>query len=232
MFSRGWTPNFGWRTGSRNRFTPLRLTNLRAWYRADLGVTIATGVSQWADQSGNGNHLVQAVGGSQPTVSANALNGQPMITFVNKFMVSTFTMNQPETIFAVIRQTAWSLNNFIYDGTTDLTVRLVQSAVTPELVGSADLLLAPDANLGIGTAGLSTFIVNGASSVYQVNSLTEVAGDAGADVAGGITLGARATGLNNASFQIAELIIMAAVATATERASVRAYSQARYGVGS
>lgn len=39
---------------------------LEAWYKADTGVTVATGVSQWDDQSGAGHHLLQATAANQP----------------------------------------------------------------------------------------------------------------------------------------------------------------------
>jgi len=68
---RPFAPDVGykWRRPSSG-FTPLQLTNLRGWWRADLGITIATGVSQWNDRSGNGNHLVQGTAGAQPVVTA------------------------------------------------------------------------------------------------------------------------------------------------------------------
>ena len=47
---------------------------LQLWLRADLGTTIATGVSQWNDQSqiGDSNrNVVQATGGQQPTLNSS-----------------------------------------------------------------------------------------------------------------------------------------------------------------
>jgi hypothetical protein len=51
------------------------------FFSGDVGVTTATGVSQWSDQSGNSRHLVQATGASQPTYNATALNGKGSLTF-------------------------------------------------------------------------------------------------------------------------------------------------------
>jgi len=53
---------------------------------ADTGVTVAEGTSDvtgWADQSGQGNDLVNdpAVATSTPALVADALNGQPVIAF-------------------------------------------------------------------------------------------------------------------------------------------------------
>jgi len=38
-------------------------------------------VSQWNDRSGNGRHVSQSVGSSQPTYATNQQNGKPAITF-------------------------------------------------------------------------------------------------------------------------------------------------------
>lgn len=40
--------------------------NTVAWYRPGVGVTGALNASAWADQSGNGNNLLQATGANQP----------------------------------------------------------------------------------------------------------------------------------------------------------------------
>ncbi len=53
--------------------------SLVAWYRADLGISLGTGVSAWADQSGNGNNFVQATGAQQPT--QGTVDGKPALVF-------------------------------------------------------------------------------------------------------------------------------------------------------
>jgi hypothetical protein len=55
--------------------------SLKAWYRADQGITIATGVSQWNDLSGQANHVVQGTGSAQPAFVASGQNGQPLVRF-------------------------------------------------------------------------------------------------------------------------------------------------------
>lgn len=63
-------------------WTPLELTNLRAWYEADTDVTESGGaVSQWDDQSGNGFHLTQGTAANKPTYEATGLNSKPTISF-------------------------------------------------------------------------------------------------------------------------------------------------------
>lgn len=64
-------------------FLPTNLSNLDAWYKADVGVDFdgSNDVSQWDDQSGNGLHQIQATGLNQPTYVASDLNGLPGIKF-------------------------------------------------------------------------------------------------------------------------------------------------------
>lgn len=64
--------------------TPAEITGLRAWWKADTGVTLSgPNVTDVADQSGNANHLVNAgnpFAAPGPTMGTG-LNGLPAITF-------------------------------------------------------------------------------------------------------------------------------------------------------
>jgi hypothetical protein len=67
------------------------------WYNNDLDTISKTGadrVSEWRDSSGNGRHLTQATGGSQPLWVDSLLNGQGGINFdgasTAKFLSTTF----------------------------------------------------------------------------------------------------------------------------------------------
>lgn len=64
-------------------FTPASLPTLAFWFDGALGVTDAGGgaVSQWADQSGNANHLTQATAGLRPTTGTRTINGINAIDF-------------------------------------------------------------------------------------------------------------------------------------------------------
>jgi hypothetical protein len=56
-------------------FQPTELADLVGWWHAEQGVTLDAstgGVSAWADQSGQGNHLVQATGAVQPTLQTSS----------------------------------------------------------------------------------------------------------------------------------------------------------------
>ena len=73
-------------------FSPTDLTNLLAWYKADGALwqdsarTIPVAldgdpVGAWDDESGNGNHLLQATTGHQPMYRTEVLNGRPIVRF-------------------------------------------------------------------------------------------------------------------------------------------------------
>ncbi len=66
-----------------NYVNPARLPGCVLWLRADLGVTLqgSNAVSNWADQSGNGNDASQAGPGQQPIWTPNSVNGLPTINF-------------------------------------------------------------------------------------------------------------------------------------------------------
>jgi len=93
-----------------------------AWSPADLSplfwvdaddsatITIATGVSQWADKSGNAYHLVQATGSAQPAVASGALNGLDVVRFngsSHRLAVSSFpTAESAYSVYIVVDKAA------------------------------------------------------------------------------------------------------------------------------
>lgn len=61
---------------------PNRFRGARAWFRADSGVTIATGVSAWVDKLGNGYSANQAAGANQPAQTTDSnYGGKHVLTF-------------------------------------------------------------------------------------------------------------------------------------------------------
>jgi len=64
-------------------FRPDSISGLKLWLDADDASTIteSTGVSAWADKSGQGNNATQGTGASQPSLQAAALNGKSAVRF-------------------------------------------------------------------------------------------------------------------------------------------------------
>jgi len=67
--------------GTRRKFDPRQIAGLGLWLDASdpSTITIATGVSQWNDKSGNGRNFAQATGGNQPAQISAGQNGMNTI---------------------------------------------------------------------------------------------------------------------------------------------------------
>ena len=90
-------------------FVPSSIPGCKLWLRSDLGIKISTGVSQWNDQSGNGNNVVQATSGKQPTWNATGgPTGGPCLSFLGsstQYLNATYTLNQPFERYVVAQFT-------------------------------------------------------------------------------------------------------------------------------
>lgn len=74
------------------------LAGLQAWYKAETGVSTATGVSQWDDQSLFSRHATQATGANQPTYSTTGtklINYNPSISLTAASHVLTISGGIP-----------------------------------------------------------------------------------------------------------------------------------------
>ena len=62
-------------------------TNLTLWLKADEGVIeTSNAVSEWVDNSGNGNNALQGQDPFKPTLSSSAINSNPTLLFDNDFL--------------------------------------------------------------------------------------------------------------------------------------------------
>jgi hypothetical protein len=63
-------------------FNPRSIAGIAAWYDASVtsSITIATGVSQWNDLSGNGRNLTQGTGNNQPAYTGT-IGTKPALVF-------------------------------------------------------------------------------------------------------------------------------------------------------
>jgi hypothetical protein len=80
--------------------------SLELWLEADAGLTLSgSNVTRWADQSGSGTDAAQTVEANQPTLTANAINSLPAVSFdgVDDFMTFMLSINDLTgiTIFLV-----------------------------------------------------------------------------------------------------------------------------------
>jgi hypothetical protein len=191
----------------RGGFGPAQILQLGpvAWFRFNSAITVATGVSNWGDQSGNGNALKQATASFQPI-----LQGDGSILFdgvTQALKCAPFAFKQPESIYLLFRQVTWTVNHYVFDGDASNSGRVIQSAVTPALTANAGVSLAADAELAVNTYGVLTVVFNGAASSMQVNFGTLVTGAGGALDMAGFTLGSSGGGGLFSNIQVKEVIL-------------------------
>lgn len=162
-----------------------------AWYRNATGVTQAGGfASQWDDYSGNARHLVQGVGTNQPAYAAG------VFTFdgADNFMRATFTLNQAFTVVAVVMQESWTASDTLFDGNTGGSTQVYQNTASPNIGVYAGASINSNPDPAVGSWAILSVGFNGASSLIQTNANAAVTGNAGAQNAGGLTIGARGGG--------------------------------------
>ena len=209
-------------------FAPTDIAGLTQWLRADLGLTISTGVSAWADQSGNGNSPIQATGGNQPTVSS--LNGKPSLLFngsSDTMAVAGMSLSSPYTVF-LVGQTQGT-GTQIPLGFTGGAQAYIDSESSDtlqhfylngqQLATSPAVPLSPFVITGVAGGAASSFRNNGVSSDGTLSTATisamNIGSFGGADFFQGL---------------LSELIVYNSALTAAQLSSVWVYLQNRYGI--
>ncbi len=224
-------------------FSPLLVPNLALWLRADLGITIGTGVSAWADQSGTGNHVVQATGANQPAFVASGLNGKPVVRFtaasshyLKKANTNLFGAGNYTAVIvwkwsaAATRQTVLgctdNLSGGVHLGTTDPT----------GLNRNAGYVGAGDVTDGAATNAAEVWsVVNagGTSTTMRVDRASQSTSGSFTMVNPGGTAAIRLGTYNDASLfltgDVAEVLAWSRALNAAELLSVETYCQKFWG---
>lgn len=217
---------------NRGEFTPADLGGLVLWLRSDLGITLnATQVSAWADQSGQGNHFTQATGAVQPTYVASETD------FPTPRPAVKFDQSQDRLDAAA----AWAVRYVaivgVYNGAT--------FAAFNTLLGSTGAV--PTRRFFIGASGTANWrkvdVPSDTATYARDGTSTDVAltsanaphlweAEWGSDVTPttGWRLGADGAAVNEWTDSVAEVIMTNAVPSASQRAALKAYIAARYGI--
>lgn len=213
--------------GESGLWTPAALgAKLVAWWRADLGITIATGVSAWADQSGNGRTLLQATPGAQPArIAAGTPAGGPCLRFdgVDDFLLTAgFTLNQPEHVIVCAK---WGDDGVgvqgLIDGVTANTGKVYKSTGSTVATAYAGGF-GPTLDIGAEAWGVLDVLFNGAGSKIGFNGGAHATGNAGASNMGGFSLGGKTADIFG-KLDAYGAIIANAELTAAERAAAVAF---------
>ncbi|HEY9684984.1 MAG TPA: FN3 associated domain-containing protein [Oculatellaceae cyanobacterium] len=235
---------------------PQPSSNLALWLRADQGITSSGGsISQWSDNSGQGNNATQSTGSAQPTLATGAVNSAILPT-VN-FNGSTQFLNLPSgfanltngaSIFVVSKPTSSTATGdpcaFGNASNSD--------AVFPQTVGKNASLNAWNGTTGSSVATTSSPLSN---TQYQLLEEILLPGATAGTATGTIWVNGsqkvQATNLQNLNnitrsqnfvgcgigstnfFQggIAEILVFSTALSASQRASVESYILSKYAVG-
>lgn len=215
--------------------------SLAWWYRADLGVTVATGVSTWADQSGNNVNMAQASGPAQPALIASAINGQPAVRAdgISQVLSATWARvapgTQPFYLCFVAKQISWvALNCLAGDfGATGMFISA--DPASPQI----DMFNTTNANAVSATLGTYLRIemqFTGSTADYmKAGSAAAVTGANSGNNAGGGTLQlfnrGGSVGGRYGNWEIAEAFGYLGTASGGQRSSNDTYITGRYGAG-
>lgn len=230
-----------------NPFVPWAPTDigsgLKAWFRADLGITKDGGdlVSLWSDQSGNGNDIAQDTGTNQGLwiESEATLNGQSCIqlngsdNFFDPTTLAGGTEAQPFWCYAICSSSDVDNASYILEN-QDSSPRII---MLTEDIGQCRFYGSTYVNSDNGViidddAFLYRAYWNGASSegkVWRDGSSATWTGDSGTNSLEGIVVGARYDGgIRWYLGKIAELIIGTGDPSGFE-SNLLSYAETRYG---
>jgi len=205
-----------------------------AWYDSkDLTTITKDGsdfVSKWADKLGSGHDLLQATGTNQPKWVLNY--GVLFDGHDNYLKTLTFVWNQPEMVYAVIKNITWVAGKFMFDGLNVTNqINCSFNGVTPQFVTFAGTL---DANLRNGDLPLDTFgivraLYNGANSTNQVNNNAAKSGSLGSQNASGFTIGSNVLPASYGNIQVKEVICRKSADNAATQKSIYNYLATKHG---
>jgi hypothetical protein len=218
-------------------FNPRSIADLAVWYDASVAssITIATGVEQWNDLSGNDRHLTQTITNNQPAYITNLLNGKPALRFdgSNDSLSASFTLGTNTRVFCVGNYLANTVNRTLFDGpagNTGNTMRHYISTTTrPGAFGGAALVAAADTTVTGWFIWETVFA--GLGGLLIRDGVTLASGNIGTASPGGVRLGIFGNGSSNpANCEIAEFLIYSRVISNSESARVRSYLGRKYAI--
>jgi hypothetical protein len=235
-------------------WTPGQLGNsLGIWLDASNATSIllsGSAVSQWSDNSANGNHATQSSINSQPTYEINSLNGKPAIVFdgVNDFLeaaaVAPFASgdNQPIAVFAVLQYQTTSATqrvaNFGLTTGSDSFHTVIgvvsQSRQLAQRRAGGDLVGVLGASVNLSTFRIVGNVFAGAQSILYLDGAIDAQGvmNTAPLSVNTFTIGALKRNFvsDYASVKIAEVIFVSGAVSSDNRQKVEGYLAHKWGL--
>ena len=140
-------------------------------------------VTTWYDQSGNANDAAQATAANQPKIVSGGStildNGKASVSFdgSNDYLYSsTFSQSQPNTIFALLKQTRTNIGGESFLQSTNNNSLLYSYGTTNYGLFAGISIQGDTTNTN---QNLHYGLINGSSSILQTNNSTEYLGETG-----------------------------------------------------
>jgi len=145
-------------------------------------------------------------------------------------MSASYTLAEPNFIFAVVKPLSWTYGDYLLQGYTDNTNIIIQHGTTPDVKISDSSLYSGAGNLPIGQFGIIRALFNGANSSLQVNENAKINVSLTAKNPAGITLAARRNLTSTTPNVVyAELIQAFVVLSTTDETDIYNYLKTSYG---
>lgn len=232
-----WSAEPAWFSGITAPWLPSSLTPA-AWFRSDLGVSLSTGVSALADQSGNNRNAAQLTGSKQPLYVAEAFNRRPGIRFCSAsaqiltIVQQSISMSGDFTIWAVFIPAELTATSYraVFGSRTAGGLDIC-SLITP-VINSGNIAVSSAANLvTVGTIADTTNPIllglrgtSGAlASVTRFNSTTAAYTYTPATLGPEFSLGGIANGSIFSNLTLLECVILTRKASLAEEAAFLQY---------
>lgn len=225
---------------AQSSWTPRNVSNLAAWYRADLGITLSgSTVTAWADQSGNGDANRNLTSSTAPNyVSSDSnFNNRPSIDFsvASSYLRSgvwSVARNQPVTVFIVGKSPGTGSNAYWLDARVDTgssQQALIQTSGNDIREFAGGFLTS---STTVTSPSVVAAVFHSTSSALYINNVTaNVTGDAGTQNCDGITVGNYAGGGGfNQDGNICEVIVYFGTLSSTDFNNVMGYLGNRYAI--
>jgi hypothetical protein len=213
-------------------WTPASISNLGAWYRGDnIVVDGSTNVQTATDLGPNGYDATQASAGNRPAYHANGGLGY-WDNIVSTSLVAVAEGHaQPFEVWAIVRPVSATPGSggYIFDSTAGNETVLAQIATSGDVQVYAGLSFT-DAQITVADHIVSGKF-NGASSVAALDGATGTTGNCGAQALGAAwTIGNNGGGGLASGFigRIYEVVVVIGELSSGDRASLKAYADARY----
>src|SRR6266545_730699 len=205
------------------------------WVAGQGEVLNGTGVAQWNDYSGNGNHLIQATAANQPTFSPVAgPNNRPAILFdgVNDRLVNTLLDlpapgTTPTFYWSILRQVTWTANDrFFGAGAGNNGLVLKQVGISPAVVQADNVDANSNTGLTLNTyKRIEVYFSNTVADYIKAGSITTTGQNAAnIDPATVFSIGSDGPGIFFANEEVCEFWIFKALPSAAELTRLNSYA--------